>query len=75
MLSFKFSPDYEMPRGSALGTNNTNTYKVVVVASDDAEGLTGRMMAYRKVTVMVTNMEETATVTLSADCKARLVWH
>ena len=68
VLSFKFSPDYEMPRGAAfLATNNTNTYKVVVVASDDAVGVTGRMMAYRKVTVTVTNVDETETVTLSAE--------
>ena len=38
VLSFKFSPDYEMPRGMAMGDDNTNTYKVVVVASDDAVG-------------------------------------
>ena len=66
VLSFKFSPDYEMPRGDDASVSNTNTYKVVVVASDDAEGVTGQMMAYRKVTVTVTNMEETETVTLSA---------
>ena len=65
VLSFKFSPDHEMPRGMDLADSNTNTYKVVVAASDDAVGVTGRMMAYRKVTVMVTNVAETGTVTLS----------
>ena len=38
MLSFKSSPDYENPRGTALIDDNTNTYKVIVVASDDAPG-------------------------------------
>ena len=67
VLSFKFSPDYELPRGMdpADSNSNTNTYKVVVAASDDAAGVTGRMTAYRKVTVMVTNVAETGTVTLS----------
>ena len=67
VLSFKFSPDYEMPRGVVIGDGNTNTYKVVVVASDDAPGAGGMIkMGYKKVTVMVTNVEETETVTLSA---------
>ena len=72
VLSFKFSPDYEMPRGLASGTNNNNTYKVVVVASDDAPRTETAdaddpiQMGYKKVTVMVTNVEETETVTLSA---------
>ena len=67
VLSFKFSPDYEMPRGTAIADNNTNTYKVVVVASDDPTGAgTGIMMGYKKVTVMVTDMDEPGMVTLSA---------
>ena len=42
MLSFKSSPDYENPRGAALtADNNNNTYKVIVVASDDAPGANG----------------------------------
>ena len=64
VLSFKFSPDYEMPMG---GTDNTNTYKVVVVASDDPPGAGDMiMMGYKKVTVNVTNVQETETITLSA---------
>ena len=38
VLSFKFSPDYEMPRGADASPSNTNTYKVVVAASDNALG-------------------------------------
>ena len=69
VLSFRFSPDYEMPMGGAA---DTNTYKVVVVASDDPTGAgtdgqgAGIMMGYKKVTVNVTDLEETETVTLSA---------
>ena len=66
VLSFKFSPDYEAPRGDATSTDNT--YKVVVVASDDPPGAGDAiMMDYRKVTVMVTNVDETETITLSAE--------
>ena len=65
MLSFKFSPDYEMPRGMAIVTDNTNTYRVVVVASDDALGAEG-MMGYKKVTVTVTNLDEPRLLELSA---------
>ena len=36
VLSFKSPPDYEAPRGEDTSANNT--YKVVVVASDDAPG-------------------------------------
>ena len=36
-LSFKFPPDYEMPKDGVM-TDATNTYKVVVVAADDAPG-------------------------------------
>ena len=65
VLSFKFSPDFEAPMGE--GAANTNTYKVVVVASDDAPGA-GEMieMGYKKVTVMVTDVDEPGMVTLSA---------
>ena len=67
VLSFRFSPDYEMPRGSASDANNTNTYKVVVQASDDPTGAGGAiMMGYKKVTVMVTDDDEPGMVTLSA---------
>ena len=72
VLSFKFSPDYEMPKGEARTDTNTNTYRVVVVASDDPTGAgtdgqgAGIRMGYKKVTVNVTDVEETETVTLSA---------
>ena len=54
MLTFKLSPNYEMPRGAVMADDNTNTYNIVVVASDDApnDGA-GAMIkvAYHKVTV------------------------
>ena len=69
VLSFKFSPDYEMPLGGSAG--DSNTYKVVVAASDNALGAetaeNAIKVAYKKVTVTVTKMEETETVTLSAE--------
>ncbi len=79
VLSFNFSPDYEMPRGLVKTDTNTNTYKVVVVAADDAPGAgdrdgngsiggteTDSNKAYKEVTVNVTDVDETETVTLSA---------
>ena len=65
VLSFKFSPDYEMPMVDSEPKDST-TYKVVVVASDDAPGVTGRKMGYEKVTVNVTDVDEPGVVTLSA---------
>ena len=65
VLSFKFSPDYEMPRGMAIAADNTNTYRVVVVASDDPLGAEG-MMGYKKVTVTVTNLDEPGEITFSS---------
>ena len=68
VLSFKFPPDYENPRG---GEENTNTYKVVVVAADQPTGAGSDempiMRGYKKVTVSVTNVDETETITLSAE--------
>ena len=68
VLSFKFSPDYEMPRGMAFDdTDNTNTYNVVVVASDDPTGAGDMIkMGYEKVTVNVTDVDEMGRITLSA---------
>ena len=66
VLSFDFAPDYENPRGSALiADTNGNTYRVVVVAADEPQGAANREEGYKKVTVNVTNVEETETVTLS----------
>ena len=50
-LTFKTSPNFEMPEG----TNDTNTYKVVVQASDG--GVTDKLNWF-KVTVNVTDVEE-----------------
>ena len=64
VLSFKFSPDFEMMMGGGTA-NNSNTYKVVVVAADEPLGAANRVLGHKKVTVNVTNMEENETVTLS----------
>ena len=61
-------PDFEVPRGTGpVGTSNTNTYKVVVVACDvSAAECAGGKAAYHKVEVKVTNVDEPGKVTLSA---------
>ena len=59
MLRFNTAPDYEMPRRRAMSDTNTNTYQVMVKAK--AGGETDE----KSVTVMVTNMDEEGTVTLS----------
>ena len=66
VLSFKFSPDYEMPRGDPRAGDNTNTYRVVVVAADEPLGVDDRVMGYEKVTVMVTDEDDPGMITLSA---------
>ena len=53
------SPDFENPPDSNA---TDNTYKVVVVASDQE---TGGMMGYHKVTVMVTDVNEPGKVTVA----------
>ena len=70
VLSFKFSPDYEMQWG---GTPTTQHLQVVVVASDEPLGAANRVMGYKKVTVMVTDVDEPGMVTLSPS-SPRLVW-
>ena len=68
-LNFRFPPDYEMPRGMAMSNDNTNTYKVVIVAADDAPGAVeadDEKKTYYKLTVMVTDMDEDGMVSLSA---------
>ena len=64
VLSFKFSPDYEAPRGVAAATNNT--YRVVVVAADEPLGAANRVLGYEKVTVNVTDEDEPGGITLDA---------
>ena len=56
-LTFMDAPDFEMAAGGA--SNNSNTYQLVVAASDGT-GDTAQT-GYQKVTVEVTNEEETAT--------------
>ena len=68
VLTFNSPPDFEMPRDVALDpTNNTNTYRVVVQASD---GGVGSFVNWFKVTVNVTDVEEPGTLaewTVDAD--------
>ena len=59
-LKFKESPNYEMPRGQAMSGTNTNTYMVTVKVS------AGDEVKMVEVTVMVTNVEEPGTVTLTS---------
>ena len=71
-LSFKLPPDYEMPGDSAVDASNT--YKVVVVAADDAPGAVVdadaaddiRKKTYHKLTVVVTDEDEDGSISLSA---------
>ena len=68
VLSFNIPPDHEMPMGGA--GNDSNTYKVVVVASDNAPGAgttdDPTRMGYKKVVVEVTDVDEPGVVTLSS---------
>ena len=82
VLTFKSPPSFESPNGGQLETdeetpaNGLNTYKVVVVSSDDAPGATtdGMVpatdnlpnMAYHRVTVTVTDVDDDGMVTISA---------
>ena len=72
-LSFKFPPDYETPMGAVVGDDTTNTYKVVVVAADDApravvagDLLDDSKKTYHKITVVVTDEDEDGSISLSA---------
>ena len=66
VLTFKKSPDFEMP-GDVAGTSpstaaaDDNMYEVTVQATDSTN-----KMGMKEVMVEVTNVEETGTVTLSA---------
>ena len=60
VLNFKFPPNYDTT------TPANNIKKVVVVSSDDALGVTGRMMEYHKVTVTITDVDEDGRISLSA---------
>ena len=61
VLTFNIPPDYE----STDDAGDDNVYNIVVVASDDAPGA-GGTMAYKKVTIMVTDVPEPGIVTLSS---------
>ena len=67
VLTFKSPPDFETMMGGT--DNDSNTYKLVVVSSDDAPGAetvdTPIRVAYHKVTVTVTDVDEDGTVSLS----------
>ena len=62
VLTFKKSPDYEAATGGgSADTDVSNTYSVMVVATDAT-----RQKGEKKVTVEVTNVNEDGTVKLSA---------
>ena len=62
---FQVPPDFEtMPGGGTA--DNSNTYNVVVVASDDAPGVTGRKMELPQGQVTVTDEDEDGSISLSA---------
>ena len=61
-LTFKDAPNYEMPADAG----RDNVYNVTVVATDDGMGVGEKMTAMRDVVIMVTNVAEDGTVTLSA---------
>ena len=61
VLTFNIPPDYEGEDDS----DTDNVYNIVVVASDDAPGA-GGTMAYKKVVVTVTDVDEPGIVTLSS---------
>ena len=71
MLKFSTPPDFENPSGE--GTENTNTYKVVVVACDVAlvseacptATAPAENASYHQVTVEVTKVDEPGKVTLA----------
>ena len=76
VLTFKSPPSFESPNGGQLEETEettpgggSNTYNVVVVSSDDAPGATtdgnSPKMAYHKVTVTVTDVDEDGSVSLS----------
>ena len=61
MLSFRNSPNYEMPRGMAMSDDNTNTYMVTVTATD------GTYTYTKDVMVMVTDVVELGMLTADMD--------
>ena len=60
VLRFTTPPDFEDPQGGGIN-GNSNTYEVIVQASDDGATTT----AMEPVTITVTNVEEPGTVMLS----------
>ena len=58
-LSFNPAPDFEMPRGMAPSSSNTNTYRVTVLATASPGGLT-QGQAVEVQVVDVVNEENTA---------------
>ena len=56
-LTFKETPNYEMPADS----NGDNVYMVTVVVTD------GKLTAMRDVAITITNVDEAGTVTLSSE--------
>ena len=65
VLTFKSNPDFETPKGGTVAdSGGSNTYKVVVQASDGGQTA---QRSWFKVTVTVTNVEEPGKVTWTVD--------
>ena len=56
-------PDFEDPQGGGTA-NGSNTYMLVVAASDGAEAEAEAQTGYKKVEVEVTNVDEDATISI-----------
>ena len=69
VLTFNIPPDHEMPMGGGTG-DDSNTYNIVVVASDNAPGAGTTeipiQMGYKRVVIEVTDVDEPGVVTLSS---------
>ena len=63
VLTFNIPPDHEMPMGGGTA-DDSNTYNIVVVASDNAPGAGTTeipiQMGYKRVVVEVTDVDEPA---------------
>ncbi len=62
VLAFRKAPNYEKPTDAGMN----NVYNVTVVVTDSGVNSKNKMTAMREVTIMVTNVEEAGTVTLTA---------
>ena len=62
VLKFKAAPNFEMPRSQAVSATNTNVYMVTLQVRHDDEDI-----AFRPVTITVTDVDELGTLTTDMD--------